>query len=335
MKKSIISILLAVFAVSAMATTIHEIQYTEDPSGDSPYADQVVNDVEGIVMATVFHKGPAKNIVISTPEGGEWSGLYVYSCGDSTLVIGDKVRVSGLVVEYYGQTQITGWVNQAVEPSFSIEKLSSGNDLPAPTVASADDMKSEAYESCFMRIENVVVAEDGEPTEETHYEWYVEDQEGGEQQIDDNFFYLDSVEPPIEIHEGDEFAAIQGILDYSWDIYGLSPRVPEDIIAEVSNDDDIYAPVANAELHDNYPNPFNPTTNLKFSLKEAANVELTIYNVKGEKVKTVANGDFASGSHSIEWNGKDNNNKNVSSGVYYFKMRSGRFTRSKKMILLK
>ncbi|PID27949.1 MAG: hypothetical protein CSB55_07140 [Candidatus Cloacimonadota bacterium] len=331
MKKNFMAILLTVFAVSAMAVTIHDIQYTEDPEGNSPYADQVVSGVEGVVVATGY-KGYKDNIYISSPEGGAWNGIYVFACGDTMLVPGDMVSVTGHVVEYYGFTEITGHFNDPYYDQFSITKISSGNPIPDPSVVSVEEAQNEAYESVFIRTEDLTVAEGGEQDE--YGQWYVEDAEGNELQIDDGFFYLDSVDPEIVVEEGDHFAAIQGILDFSYDEFGLNPRVPEDIVVNTENDN-IELPVNNVTLYNNYPNPFNPSTALKFSLNEAGEVDLTVYNAKGEKVKTVAKGVYGSGMHEIIWNGKDSNNKDVASGIYYFKMRSGRYTGSKKMILLK
>ncbi len=97
------------------------------------------------------------------------------------------------------------------------------------------------------------------------------------------------------------------------------------------------------ELGNNYPNPFNPSgagrspvTNIAFSIKEAGNVSIEIFNTKGQKIKTLINEDITAGDHTIVWNGKDDNGNSVSSGVYLYKMRSdGRYTSTKKMILLK
>lgn len=85
----------------------------------------------------------------------------------------------------------------------------------------------------------------------------------------------------------------------------------------------------------NYPNPFNPTTTISFSLPEDGDVELSIYNVKGQKVRTLTNEFFVKGLHSIEWNGKDTNNKSVSSGIYFYKISADKETAMKKMLLLK
>ena len=87
----------------------------------------------------------------------------------------------------------------------------------------------------------------------------------------------------------------------------------------------------------NFPNPFNPSTTISFSLtaKDAKNAKLEIYNLKGQKVKTLVNEELAAGKHSVVWNGTDDSDKSVSSGIYFYKMRAGSYTSTKKMILMK
>jgi hypothetical protein len=94
----------------------------------------------------------------------------------------------------------------------------------------------------------------------------------------------------------------------------------------------------NMNLH-NYPNPFNPSTTISFSLDSeiAENVELVIYNLKGQKVKkfTFPNENLGTSEQNVVWNGTDDNGKSVSSGIYFYKLRSGNFEQTKKMILTK
>ena len=70
----------------------------------------------------------------------------------------------------------------------------------------------------------------------------------------------------------------------------------------------------------NYPNPFNPSTTIEFSLLNDSKVELTIYNIKGQKIKTLAYDDFTKGNHSIIWNGDDESGKAVSSSLYLYEL---------------
>jgi len=86
----------------------------------------------------------------------------------------------------------------------------------------------------------------------------------------------------------------------------------------------------------NYPNPFNPTTTIKFLIPEKSKVELTIYNIKGQKIKTLIHNEFAKGSHSIVWNGDDESEEPVSSGVYLYKLNvNGKTEVIRKCLLLK
>jgi hypothetical protein len=86
----------------------------------------------------------------------------------------------------------------------------------------------------------------------------------------------------------------------------------------------------------NYPNPFNPSTTISFSIQSNSNIELSVFNTKGQITKTLANNTFTKGSHSVIWNGEDNNNKQVSSGVYYYKLSiNGKIESMKKCLLLK
>ncbi|NQV19102.1 MAG: T9SS type A sorting domain-containing protein [Armatimonadetes bacterium] len=94
-------------------------------------------------------------------------------------------------------------------------------------------------------------------------------------------------------------------------------------------------PILATELGANYPNPFNPTTTISFTLKEATEVKIDVYNITGQYVKTLINKHLEADNHNIVWNGNDNEGKSVSSGVYYYKMQAGRYTSTKKMILMK
>ncbi|MCK4956487.1 MAG: T9SS type A sorting domain-containing protein, partial [Candidatus Cloacimonetes bacterium] len=85
----------------------------------------------------------------------------------------------------------------------------------------------------------------------------------------------------------------------------------------------------------NYPNPFNPETTINFSLQEAGDMALEIYNIKGQRVTTLVSSNLEAGKHSVVWNGKDESGRSVVSGIYFYRMRSGKYIETKKMILLK
>ena len=88
-------------------------------------------------------------------------------------------------------------------------------------------------------------------------------------------------------------------------------------------------------LKGNYPNPFNPTTTISFSLPNEQEIELTIFNIKGQKVKTLYSGTADVGEHTIIWEGKDNNDKQVGSGIYFYKLETNNKELTRKMLMMK
>ena len=89
-------------------------------------------------------------------------------------------------------------------------------------------------------------------------------------------------------------------------------------------------------MHNNYPNPFNPSTTINFSVPTESKVNITVYNIKGQTVKTLTNEKYDRGNHQVVWSGKDSSNNSVASGVYFYKLNVGGKEKGiKKMLLLK
>jgi len=88
-------------------------------------------------------------------------------------------------------------------------------------------------------------------------------------------------------------------------------------------------------LDQNYPNPFNPATVISYSLASRANVKIEIINILGQSVRELINKSKAAGDYSVTWDGLDNNGHTVSTGLYFYKIDTGNFTKTKKMLLLK
>jgi hypothetical protein len=207
-------LLMFIVAVPSMLTavTIYDIQYTEDPSGDSPLDGQIVN-VTGIVTATDYYSsGNSNRFFISDPGGGAWSGIFCFNY-DYLVEIGDEVEFTAEVDEYYGFTELKNLNNLIIH--------SSGNPLPPPVEVSTHEIATEeAYEGCLVRISGVQVT-----TAPNNYgEWYVNDGSGA-CQIDDGIYSYGVVSV------GDEFYTITGVVDYNFSEYGINPRSSNDFIA--------------------------------------------------------------------------------------------------------
>ncbi len=88
-------------------------------------------------------------------------------------------------------------------------------------------------------------------------------------------------------------------------------------------------------LDQNYPNPFNPSTIIKYSIAEVTNVKLTIYDILGREVITLINSELHPGAYSMIWNATDKFGKKVTSGIYFYTLEAGKFTKTNKMLLIK
>ena len=88
-------------------------------------------------------------------------------------------------------------------------------------------------------------------------------------------------------------------------------------------------------LEQSYPNPFNPSTTIRYALPEAANVRLTVYSILGQEVKTLVNAPQAAGFYSMHWDGRDALGRQVSTGVYLYRLEAGANVAVRKMILAK
>lgn len=88
-------------------------------------------------------------------------------------------------------------------------------------------------------------------------------------------------------------------------------------------------------LEQNYPNPFNPETTIRFSLPRAFQVKLEIYNMLGQRVRSLVNGQLNAGVYTAKWDGNDDLGRSLSSGVYFYRIEAGRFASTQRMVLMK
>ena len=94
-------------------------------------------------------------------------------------------------------------------------------------------------------------------------------------------------------------------------------------------------PPRDFSLAQNVPNPFNPTTTIRFELPKAADVTLKVFNLLGQEVRTLINGRQEAGFHTVVWDGRNTSGRAVASGVYFYHLQAGTFSKAKKMLLLK
>jgi predicted extracellular nuclease len=222
MRKQVITIFVLVAILSSImggvgpalaadggSVSIYDIQYTTDPSGDSPYAGQTVT-THGIVTA-FFYDGGNRYTFIQDGTG-PWSGLLLYK-PDGYVNVGDLLEVTGTVSEYYGLTEIA-------EGVATVQSI--GNPLPAAEVLPSGDVSQEQWESVLVRVEDVTVIDD----DLGYGEWLVDDSSGGVR-VDDMGGY--SYSPT----NGDVLDFVQGPLFYGYGDFKIEPRDDDDIAVYV------------------------------------------------------------------------------------------------------
>jgi hypothetical protein len=199
-------------------TSIYDIQYTTDPSGDSPHAGEVVK-TSGIVMHKYYKSGAYKGFYIQE-AAGDWSGIYVYDPDNDDVNIGDEVNVGGTIKEYYGYTQIQ-------DVTFK-EVISSSNTLYNPVVVTLAQL-IEPYESVLVTVESISCSN----PDLGYGEWELTD--GTDQSRVDDMFYKYT---PVQ---DEQFTSITGIFVYNYSNFKIEPRDASDIVSaptRISNVDD-------------------------------------------------------------------------------------------------
>jgi hypothetical protein len=130
--------------------------------------------------------------------------------------------------------------------------------------------------------------------------------------------YADTIIPIVAAYEGEETVL----------------NIPM-VRVNVANDDEVTPNPGTDYGLSNYPNPFNPETTVSFILPSARDVTLSIYNLRGQKVKTLHEGLLPGGFHRMAWNGTDSQGKSVGSGLYFAKLEDGKHSQTRKLMLMK
>ncbi len=117
--------------------------------------------------------------------------------------------------------------------------------------------------------------------------------------------------------------------------YGPVWKGPVTVSSSAVDESDFGSIPTTFELEQNFPNPFNPTTSIKFGLPTKSHVSVKIYNLLGQEIATLVDEELTAGTHTTEWNGRDKSNSEVASGIYFYKLIAGDYVDTKKMMLIK
>ena len=126
--------------------------------------------------------------------------------------------------------------------------------------------------------------------------------------------------------------------DYTYSVTALYPggneSTPVTIDVSVNEGPGAIIPLV-TQLNGNYPNPFNPVTSISFDIAAETNVRIDIYNIRGQLVRTLVDEPFAPGVHKLDWYGTDDNGRSISSGVYFYQMKTDTYSDIRRMVLMK
>jgi hypothetical protein len=126
------------------------------------------------------------------------------------------------------------------------------------------------------------------------------------------------------------------VAEYALGMSGPSNEISA-VVATTSIAEEAIIPLITA-LKGNYPNPFNPETTISFSVgtqSHTENIQIDIFNIKGQKIRNLLDDTFSPGQHKVVWNGTNDNGQAVPSGIYFYRMKAGDYQSVKRMMLLK
>jgi len=295
--------------------SILDIQYTEDPSGVSPYINQKVS------FTGIMSSDPISDYVFFLQDISEmWSGICVR---DSWQVLdlakGDSVYIEGIVSETFG-----GITQLANTSEFTILKKAA--ELIVPVEVTTGEIATggphtEAYECVLVKVTgSCSTAESG------YREWEVDDGSGPLRVYHPHFDLTPTLGETYEI---------TGVLYYRLGVFKIYVADPDHVIINPTGTKDNGEAPARYELSQNYPNPFNPTTTISYSLPEQSTVRLKIFDIRGQEVATLQDDVKSPGNYEVQWDGINAVGLPVSTGVYFAHLQAGEYSQTIKMLYLK
>ena len=326
--------------------TIHDIQYTPFVNGRSAYIGATNVAISGIVTAdtATINRSPLNtggtNSWYMQTGNQPWNGIWFDDTSATAAYAvhnGDSVTIAGTVAENFEVTQIKPF---SQPPIIRV----SGASVPLPVTLTTGTFgpgigngtpQAEQWEGMLVRFENVTVTDTtqwtfADPTE------YALDDGSGPMLIrrDGRNSYTNQAADTLGgrtlLQPGSRLTYIQGVVYFSFRRYKLVPRTNADFGLLVGVDNTPGPIPATYTLEQNFPNPFNPSTIIQYSLPVTAPVVLKIYNVLGQEVKTLVNQNQKAGKYTVRLDASS-----LASGMYFYRLQAGEFSQVKKLLLLK
>ncbi len=296
-------------------TPISAIQTVPDTNDASPLAGYQVT-VRGIVTSPSSSFGGP---FFMQDAPGPWNGIYIYD-PNARFDLGDSVTVSGLVMEYYGLTEIAS-VDYLKEEANQVR-------IPQPTLVSCPqcNLASESYEGVLVKMDSVTVVS----LPDQYREWLV--------QSDDDTCKVGDLArdfgPGYNYPGFGTLISITGCYRYSFGEYKIEPRFNDDIYIYQGCTAGIENPLR-LEITSSGPNPVTSETMIKFTLPSETTVNLAIYDVSGRLVTVLKQGKFGAGEYTALWNTCDSDGRKVSAGIYFCRLSTSFGSLQRKLVVLR
>jgi DNA/RNA endonuclease YhcR with UshA esterase domain len=320
------------YRVLDRSVTIRDVQFCPDLTGNSSFADPVVQangfavTVTGVVTADTSDinggGGQSRRTYIQQGEGA-WSGIWISGNNTDDLLKGDSVSVTGTVAEVFGVTRIQSITAQNIHAT--------GRPVPPPAVlttgeidlrASGDSL-AERWESVYLEFLNTIITNDNAdgPSGGTPNfgEMLINDGSGDMRvELQDGNHNLSNGATGTQgtlVAIGDSLRYLRGIMYFSFGNYKHVPRKSDDY--EFRPNAVAFSPTVPGkfDLSQNYPNPFNPTTRIRYDIPDHGHATLMIYNVLGQRVATLANSIHVPGTYEVQFS-----SHHLSTGVYFYEL---------------
>ncbi len=341
----------------------------------SPYPITLLSDVRLDTLGTTFNieLAPAKVMLVADDADDDFQSFFTSALTDSGIAYHPwDVSVSGSptigdIGEY--PSGIVAWFTGNAETTLTEDELSVLNTHLTNNgrifLTGENIVEQNASSTLFTRMGigfanntglPVVTGADGEFTEGLAFST-VGGSGASNQTSRDNIAITDTINTRSIFRYGNSPTLISGAVYESGSAIGVvlgfgfesintiaaQSQVMDAIITfmdtssvVVGIDDEGIAVVDDYNLAQNYPNPFNPSTTIAFTVPSASDVELTIYNVRGQRIRSLVSGKFAGGTHQAVWDGSDEQGQRVASGIYLYRLTVGTtFSDMKKMVYLR
>ena len=305
------------------------------------WTDTTIVTVQGIVtMPTgLSYAGNGIKFILQDVNGGPWSSILSYN-PDSTaypvLFEGDLIEMQGRILEFdtHEGTNVSNMTELWI--TSEIEILNIALPVPEEPVVATGDLRwpttAEQWGNVVVKVEDAVITE----LNPTNFDIMVIDDGSGGVFVDDD---SDSLSNYILPPTGSIYDEVRGWVYHHYGTYAdsstykLVPLYETDMILNTSAIDNAVVPEGYAL--GNYPNPFNPSTNIAFRIPQAQKVQLVIYNQLGQVVTTLVDQSLNAGDYQVVWNGLNQKGRPVSSGLYFYRMVAGTEQMVGKMTYLK